>query len=549
MALSRKPIEIVDEGNHQLLTKAGHWERVPLSDVAMVQNGFAFKSELFTHSEGKPLIRIRDIEDGGTENFYSGEYSDEFVVRKGDILIGMDGDFNAAIWQGIDGLLNQRVCRLIPNTKNFSDKFLFLCLQPYLNAINAETSSVTVKHLSSRTIGEIPLPLPPLPEQHRIVAKIEELFSELDKGIGNLKTARAQLKVYRQALLKQAFEGKLTALWREQHYDQLETAAALQQRIQQERAQRYQQQLADWQTNVKQGSLVQRAGKPKSPKPLPPLTAEELAELPELPEGWGWVKLAHIQSHDNYAVKAGPFGSALKKEFYVHDGYKIYGQEQVIRGDSEYGNYFVDASKYKELSSCAVKPFDILISLVGTIGKVLVLPETAKPGIINPRLVKITLNLDCYRASFFKSYFESGFLRSLYAKESQGTTMDILNLGMIQRLPYPLCALEEQKVILELLDAQLSEVDQLELTITTSLQQAEALRQSILKKAFAGLLVPQDPHDEPASKLLARIKAERATVVKNETVAAKARKRSIGDKLSRVEISRLASLNKEPRPC
>ena len=95
----------------------------------------------------------------------------------------------------------------------------------------------------------------------------------------------------------------------------------------------------------------------------------------------------------------------------------------------------------------------------------------------------------------------------------------------------------------------MSEVDQLELTLTASLQQAEALRQSILKKAFAGLLVPQDPHDEPASKLLARIKAERATVVKNETVAAKARKRSIGDKLSRVEISRLASLNKEPRPC
>ncbi|MEQ1740954.1 MAG: restriction endonuclease subunit S [Candidatus Nitrotoga sp.] len=121
MALSRKPIEIVNQGNHQLLTKASHWERVPLSDVAVVQNGFAFKSELFTHSGGKPLIRIRDIEDGWTENFYS----DEFLVRKGDILIGMDGDFNAAIWQGVDGLLNQRVCRLIPISKNFSDKFLF----------------------------------------------------------------------------------------------------------------------------------------------------------------------------------------------------------------------------------------------------------------------------------------------------------------------------------------------------------------------------------------------------------------------------------------
>ena len=231
--------------------------------------------------------------------------------------------------------------------------------------------------------------------------------------------------------------------------------------------------------------------------------------MPELPEGWDWARLDHIQSHDKYAVKAGPFGSALKKEFYVQDGYKIYGQEQVIRNDSDYGDYFIDEHKYEELASCAVKPFDVLISLVGTIGKVLVLPKTTRPGIINPRLVKISLNLNCYRANFFKAYFESGFLRSLYANESQGTTMDILNLGMIQRLPYPLCSVAEQDKILEVIEARLSEADQLDQTITTALQQAEALRQSIPKKAFSDQLVPQDPNDEPASELLARIRAER----------------------------------------
>ena len=81
MALSRKPIEIVNQGNHQLLTKANHWERIPISDIASVQNGFVFKSEFFTHSEGKPLIRIRDIENGWTQCLYSGEYSDQLVVR------------------------------------------------------------------------------------------------------------------------------------------------------------------------------------------------------------------------------------------------------------------------------------------------------------------------------------------------------------------------------------------------------------------------------------------------------------------------------------
>ena len=120
---------------------------------------------------------------------------------------------------------------------------------------------------------ELELSLPPLAEQRRIVAKIEELFSELDKGIESLKTARAQLKVYRQALLKHAFEGKLTAQWREHNKDKLETSSALQERIQTERAARYQQQLTDWKNSGQTGS------KPKASKSIPQLTAEELSEI------------------------------------------------------------------------------------------------------------------------------------------------------------------------------------------------------------------------------------------------------------------------------
>ena len=125
------------------------------------------------------------------------------------------------------------------------------------------------------------IPLPPINEQNRIVAKIEELSSELDKGIENLNTARAQLKVYRQALLKHAFEGKLTAQWRADNKDKLETAEVLLKRIQQERTKRHKQQLAKWET------AGNKVSKPKVPKFPPPLTAEELAELPVLPRGWG----------------------------------------------------------------------------------------------------------------------------------------------------------------------------------------------------------------------------------------------------------------------
>jgi len=210
MALGKKPIDIVNEGTHQLLVKADHWKRIPLSKVAKVQNGFAFSSDNFSKSDGVPLIRIRDIDKKITVDKYNGSYNKDYIVNKGDILVGMDGDFNVAKWQGENALLNQRVCRLIPYSDGYNPNFLFLCLQPYLNAINEETSSVTVKHLSSRTIEEIPLPYPDRDEQDKIVEKIEELFSELDKGIENLKTAQQQLIVYRQAVLKCAFDGKLT---------------------------------------------------------------------------------------------------------------------------------------------------------------------------------------------------------------------------------------------------------------------------------------------------------------------------------------------------
>lgn len=210
MALARKPIEIVEEGKHQLLVKAPHWERIFLHEVARVQNGFAFSSTYFSKSEGLPLIRIRDIDKETTVDRYSGEFSDEYIVKQGDILIGMDGDFKVARWKGEEALLNQRVCRVIPTSSEYDERFLLLCIQPFLDAIHSETSSVTVKHLSSRTIEEIPLPYPPLVEQHAIVTKIEEIFSELDHGVEQLKTAQQQLKVYRQAVLKWAFEGRLT---------------------------------------------------------------------------------------------------------------------------------------------------------------------------------------------------------------------------------------------------------------------------------------------------------------------------------------------------
>ena len=134
-----------------------------------------------------------------------------------------------------------------------------------------------------------------MPEQRRIVAKIEELFSELDKGIESLKTARAQLNVYRQAVLKHAFEGKLTAQWREENKDKLETPEQLLARIKQEREARYEQQVQEWKSTVKTWEETGKPGNKKPSKPKPandpsPIGQEDRERLLEIPDEWAWVK-------------------------------------------------------------------------------------------------------------------------------------------------------------------------------------------------------------------------------------------------------------------
>ena len=364
------------------------------------------------------------------------------------------------------------------------------------------------------------LPLAPQNEQHRIVAKIEELFSELDKGIESLKTAWAKLNIYRQAVLKNAFEGKLTAQWREENKDKLETPEQLLARIKQEREARYDQQLQEWKAAVKEweegGKTAKKPAKPKAPKSLTLLTAEELAALPKLPEGWSWTRFGLL----DIELKRGPFGSSITKSMFVQSGFKVYEQGNAIYRDTSRGSYFINDEKYKELSGFIVLPGDFIVSCAGTVGRIFLLPENAMAGVINQALMRVRINDTILSKRFFEKLFESAFFQRKVLSDAKGTAM--VNLAGIKELnlvPVAICNMSEQKIIDELLDSRLSEIDQCERTIATALQQADALRQSILKKAFSGQLVPQDPDDEPASILLERIKAEKAARSQNNTRA------------------------------
>jgi type I restriction enzyme S subunit len=388
---------------------------------------------------------------------------------------------------------NQGFKSLVPSGGVFNE-FVYYYFKSAKQLAESKATGTTFKEISGTAFSKLSIPLPPTNEQHRIVAKIEELFSELDKGIENLKTAREQLKVYRQALLKHAFEGKLTAQWREQNRDKLETAAALLARIQTEREQRYQQQFQQWQTTG--------GSKPKAPKHLPPLAAEELAELPELPEGWFGARLGWMTCSVEYGTSAKSSESGVCS---------VLRMGNIQNGKFDWSD-LVYTDDEAEIEKYLLHYGDVLFNRTNSpelVGKSAIF-KSKQPAIFAGYLIRVN-----QIPSIVDSQYVNYFLNSHIAKQhgstvkTDGVNQSNINGVKLVNYPFPFCSLEEQKMIVEILDARISEVDQLEQTLATSLQQAEALRQSILKKAFSGQLVAQDANDEPAAALLARIKSER----------------------------------------
>lgn len=198
------------------------------------------------------------------------------------------------------------------------------------------------------------------------------------------------------------------------------------------------------------------------------------------PKGWNLPLIEDVVADEKNALKAGPFGSALKKEYYVKSGYKIYGQEQVISGDHTFGDYYIDEARYKSLENCAIKAGDVLISLVGTYGKLLIIPEDFEPGIINPRLMKITFDKEKVNPYYFKFFFQSESLKRALSENTHGGTMDILNLGIVRKIAMPLPPLELQNEFVSFV----KQVDKSKVAIQKALNKTQMLFDSLMQEYF-----------------------------------------------------------------
>jgi len=419
------------------------WEVIKLGVIAKYINGKAFKPTEWS-KKGLPILRIQNLNREKSEfNYCNFIVDDKYYVNKGDLLFAWSGtpdtSFGAHIWSGGRAVLNQHIFRIVIDENKITKQY-------YLYALNHKVKEFVSKahgtaglaHITKNKFEESSIALPPLPEQHRIVAKIEELFSSLDKGIENLKTAQQQLKVYRQAVLKWAFEGKLTN------------------------------------KNVSEGAL---------------------------PEGWHYCSLKDLKQFSIY-------GPRFSSKDYAENGVAVLRTTDISeRGKVDWENSpklnlsDVDYEKYK------LKKNDLLITRTGSIGRLSIFNDSKRaiPGafLIHYRLIE-GLNI------WYIFYFLKSEKAQKHFKEySFGVGRPNLNVPNIELLQIPIPSLEEQHAIVAEIESRLSVCDKIEESIEQSLGESESLRQSILKKAFEGKLVPQDANDEPASKLLERIKAER----------------------------------------
>ena len=200
-------------------------------------------------------------------------------------------------------------------------------------------------------------------------------------------------------------------------------------------------------------------------------------------KGWKEQIIKDVAAKGKHSIKAGPFGSSLKKEYYKQTGFKIYGQEQVIADDFSIGDYYIDEEKFNELKNCSIQSGDVLISLVGTYGKISVVPEVFQEGIINPRLMKISLNRSLFNPYFFKFLLQTEHMYNRIGTYSRGGTMDIVNVGIISEVIVILPPLDLQNRFMEILNSINEQKKVLQKKISDN------LFESLLQQAFKGELV------------------------------------------------------------
>lgn len=471
------------------------WELVKLGDFVQSQKGKKPKNEAKEESptHSIPYVDIQAFEEGIVRTWTDGVGC--HPCYESDFLMVWDGSRSGLVGKGVKGALGSTLVRI--NFPMMINDYAYYFLQSKYQQINTRAKGSGTPHVDPDLLWNYDFPIPPLAEQRRIVQKIEELFSELDKGVENLLLSHQQIKAYRQSLLKHAFEGGLTAEWRGRNLEVLEDIDLMFKRIELERQKSNQQKIADWESWGKIGS------KPKLSKTLPPMSSDELANLPKLSKGWRWVRYGNLCSFIRNGISSKPEGATGTPIFRISAVRPlIFDMTDIRHIDNKDGIF---DSYYLERGDLVFTRYNGSRHYVGVCAEY----RSDEKRLFPDKLVQTRVFSKEISTSYLERALNSGCSRAFVETKIRTTAgQSGISGDDIRNIPVPICSYEEQILINSELESRLSKVDELIKVIDSALHQSASLRQSILKKAFSGQLVPQDPNDEPASKLLERIKAE-----------------------------------------
>jgi len=465
-----------------------NWAYANVSDFGKLIKGISYKKEESRKSPErgyKPILRSNNI---NYDLVYVPEdkIDPSQFIKSGDIIFAMSSGSKNLVGKSAQSTKDYDVsfgafCSLLRISKLLNTEYigLFFKSNKYRKYISNISKGTNINNLKREHILQIKIPLPPLNEQTRIVEKIEELFSELDKATEDLQKVREQLKVYRQSVLKAAFEGKLTEEWRKNN-------------IQSHAEFLYQEVLKKREEIFRRSNQSKIGKKLKPPKLFYKIKNKKDSPLNNIPKSWKHIKFINLVKYEENSIKRGPFGSAIKKSFFVENGYKVYEQKNAINNNVFIGKYYIDEKKYRELEQFSIKSGDFIVSCSGTIGKIAKLPENAPKGIINQALLKLSIDKDLFIDKLFLYLFGAEFFQSKILKDTRGSAMkNLASVEDIKNIDVLLPPKEEQEEILQEMETRLSICNKIEESVESGLKKIEHLRQSILKRAFEGKLVPQ----------------------------------------------------------
>jgi type I restriction enzyme, S subunit len=493
------------------------WSIARIEDL-LLPNGLFIDGDWIETKDQDPegdvrLIQLADVGDGvyldRSVRFLTSKKAEELqctLLEKGDVLIARMPDplGRACIFPGdIKSTVTVvDVCIVRTGLGQDNHRWLMWTVNApaFRNEVAALQSGSTRGRISRRNLATISFPLPSLTEQRRIVVEIDKQFARLDEAVDALKRVSNDLKQYRAAVLKAACEGRLVETEAElasREGRAYESASELLQRILTERRAKWEaDQLAKMKAQGKESQ--DDKWKAKYIEPQEPQTSN----LPKLPNGWVWATIDAI----SIAIVDCPHSTPD----WTENGYICVRTTEFRPGylDLSDVRYVSESTYFKRIERLEPRAGDILYSREGGIlGIACMVPPNVKLC-LGQRMMLFRMNENILSSHVMYVLNSSHTLlkvRSLIT----GSASPHLNVGEARLFAIPLPPLAEQKRIVEEVEKRLRVVDELEELVATNLESAEDLRRAILKRAFEGRLVPQDPNDEPASVLLERIAAER----------------------------------------